>query len=283
MSTIPDAIDNAAAQITALVAAINAERAALLANYVSRAGATMLGPLILSREPVDDLEAACKSYVDAAISDASTSTAASGGVLVFNTPGTATYTATSSGYDLVFATGGGGGGGATSNPSAFDGGGGGAGATGVSIVKRTMGASVALVIGAAGVGAPYGATDNNGAAGNGGSTSFGVLFTATGGLGGKGSAVASGGGAGGTCSGANLNLQGGMGADGSIFASTVPGGQGGASFWGGGARSSIGLAADGYKTKEATVPGAGGGGAWGAAAGSGGDGAPGIIVIVPIF
>ena len=161
-----------------------------------------------------------------------------------------TYTPTTgTAYIIVVVVGGGAGGGQPGNPN----GGGGGGAGGFARKKITSGfSSVAITIGAGG------AINSNG-----GTTSFGIILSATGGTTGG-----LGGGAGGTGTGGDVNYQGSGGSGGST--SYVASGSGGAGYLGFGGGNAAGGAGG-------TGTGGGGGGAY--PTGSAGVGGSGIVVV----
>jgi len=163
-------------------------------------------------------------------------------IQVFTATGANTYTAPA---NLKFARvtiigGGGAGGGAaiTGAGTVSNGGGGGAGATAIRILTAAqIGVSQTATVGAGGTGVA-------GAAGNaGGTSSFGALLSATGGLGGSMAGPAANatslGGAGGTPASGDVNYQGGDGfaGNGAAAAGNILSGSGGASSAGGGARN----------------------------------------------
>ena len=160
--------------------------------------------------------------------------------------------------------GGGGGGGGTS----FGGGGGGAGGYAESILTVQPGQSYALVVAAGGSAAPPNVTG-----GSGGSSQFGTLVVAQGGLGGASGNPDSHGGSGGVGTTGTFLLPGGMGSDGASIAG-VPAGNGGSGFFGGGGRGSNG----GGAPANGTAFGSGAGGGYGNNA-SGGIGAAGLTII----
>lgn len=162
----------------------------------------------------------------------------------------------------------GGGGGGGGGSAAFGGGGGGAGGYAEAVLAVIPGQSYALVVGAGGAGAPQNVTG-----GSGGTSQFGGVIAAQGGLGGASANPDSHGGAGGAGVAGGLMIPGGMGGDGPSIGG-VPAGNGGASYFGGGGRGSSG----GGVPANGMAPGSGGGGAYGNSA-SGGVGAAGLIVI----
>jgi hypothetical protein len=228
----------------------------------------------------------------------------------FTTPGAGTYTPTPGMKScVVFSVGGGGGGGGadcTGLADAAAGAGGGAGATAVeAFTAAEIGASKALVVGAAGTAG----ANTGGTGGTGGSTTFGPgpFHTAAGGVGGAGAATGTAnvrgtaGGAGGAASGGLLNVAGGDGGNGLALltldatdtneVSVASGGAGGSSFWGGGGRGGTNAqdaaAADSTAGSQAGVNGAafgaggGGGAVLNTATGvAGGAGAAGAILIM---
>lgn len=183
-----------------------------------------------------------------------------------------TYTPTAGAKSmLVFATGAGGAGGGNATANGFTGGGGSAGGTAVyfgAVSQQTV------TIGAGGVPNPSSGSDLIG--GSGGTTSFGALAVATGGIGGSSSGTNSFGAGGqgvGTGTAGTLLIHGGGGSPGSGH----EGGCGGTSFWGGGgyggATPSTGVQVPGG---PGTLGGGGGGGDGGGAGGAGGNG---VVVI----
>ena len=161
-----------------------------------------------------------------------------------------TYTPTTgTAYIIVDVVGGGAGGGQPGNPN----GGGGGGAGGFARKKITSGfSSVAITIGAGG------AINSSG-----GTTSFGIILSATGGTTGG-----LGGGSGGMGSSGDVNYQGSGGSGGST--SYVASGSGGSGYLGGGGGAAAGGAGG-------TGTGGGGGGAY--PTGSAGVGGSGIVVV----
>jgi len=183
-----------------------------------------------------------------------------------------TYTPTSGmSACIAFVTGSGGAGGGKS--SGISGcGGGGAGGTAIKFLTAAdIGASKAVVVGAA-------ATGGTSTGANGNSSSIGVLVSASGGSGGTGTGT---GGAGGTVSSGNVNLPGGNGGDSTGENNATAGGIGGGSFWGSGAFGRN-AGTSGSNGVSATVPGAGGSGGSRSTSGSttGGSSIAGIVVII---
>lgn len=187
------------------------------------------------------------------------------------------------------AAGGGGGNGANNSggqTSLVGGGGGGGGGAGQAIIKQsytvTPGQVISLTVGNGGAGAT-----TNGASGlNGGNTTIGSLVTLTGGTGGGGGGAVQtntigGGGAGGVGGGGYPS--GGAGGDGN-YAGT--GGMGASNLFGGGgggSRASKTTPIAASSAYEFGGGGGGGGGGYGATAtmvlgGSGGNGAPGLVI-----
>jgi hypothetical protein len=206
----------------------------------------------------------------------------------FTTPGANTYTPTAGmKYCIVISTGGGGGGGGcdsdgSSNAAVV---GGGAGGTCIEFFSAaTIGASVAVNVGAAGLAGAV--TGTNG--GNGGDTTFGAFHTAGGGPGGTGLAATAvsnivQGVVGGTATGGTINISGGESdfaqGNGTFAWSSA----GGSSFWGGGPRGQITITAIAINGIDATVYGTGGSGAVNinqAGGASGGVGMSGICVVI---
>ena len=193
--------------------------------------------------------------------------------------------------------GGGGAGGGGGGDTTYYGGGGGGGGAGESIIKRkftvSAGASLSITIGASGVGAtPSVGTGNDGTAG--GNTVIGSLITLTGGGGGKGglNAPTPGGTIGGGKGGSGYP-NGSSGSDGILTAGTAAGGVGSSALFGGGGGNGRAVTvtateADGVNAYGYGSGGGGGGGKYGNASmgggsaapgGSGGNGAPGIVII----
>ncbi|SUX81048.1 Uncharacterised protein [Citrobacter youngae] len=198
---------------------------------------------------------------------------------------------------VTASAGGGGGGGGGGGDTTYYGAGGGGGGAGESIIKRKFtvpaGTSLSITIGAAGMGANSSVgTGNDGNAG--GNTVIGNLITLTGGGGGKGgiNTPTSGGTIGGGKGGTGYP-NGASGSDGILTAGTAAGGVGSSTPFGGGggngravtiaATESNGVNAYGYGSG-----GGGGGGKYGNASmgggntapgGSGGNGAPGVVII----
>ena len=222
------------------------------------------------------------------ISVASTNTPAKGSLIarrVFSTPGTQAYTPTA-GTNRVRVTvvGGGGAGAGTSATSSGQfsvGGGGGGGGVAVATVSTGF-AGVNITVGAGGAPVTGGASPG----GNGGSSSFGSICAANGGLGGtvtnpQSTVVVQAGGAGGTATGGTeFNGVGVAGANGVASSNqNAASGNGGASYFGSGASAQFTTTANGL---AATTPGAGGGGAVSLSnqsAQAGGAGAPGQIIV----
>lgn len=194
-----------------------------------------------------------------------------GSIQVYATPGSYTHTVPAWAKRLRVRLCGGGGGGGGSSASAAAGGGG-AGGYAEGVVSVTPGQTIPVIVGAGGVG---GAAGLPGTAG--GTSSFGTFLSATGG--GTARLVVSGvpitGGEPGQGTGGAIALQGGYGAEGSNAAS-CPGGHGGASYFGGGGNG-------GFPTGIAgRAPGSGGGGGWSNGNNTGGNGAPGIVIVEPL-
>lgn len=153
-------------------------------------------------------------------------------------------------------------------------GGGGSGGYAAGWFSVRPGDTIALVVGAKGVGANNG---NNAVATTGGTTTVGSLMQASGGTGGRGGLNSSGGGTPGVGLGGQRNLFGSNGGDGNLYRNDVQGGQGAASAFGGGGRTST-INAEGVL--NGLAPGSGGGGIWyNLAAQVGGSGADGAIFI----
>jgi hypothetical protein len=159
-----------------------------------------------------------------------------------------------------------GGGGAGGSNATLPGGGGGAGGQAVVCIDYLVaGAVIPITIGAGGVAVATGF----GPGGNGGTSSFGTIVSATGGIGGGGSPSASAytGGTGGAGVGGAVNYAGAYGTDGVPAGSR--GGDGGGPGAGRGATSAPGIPA----------PGFGGGGGGGAPGYVGASGAAGLVIV----
>ncbi|MEC6743280.1 phage tail protein [Pseudomonas qingdaonensis] len=152
-----------------------------------------------------------------------------------------------------------GGGGSGARSSTASGAGGSAGGTAIKRVSLTGLSSVTLTIAEGGLSR----STSNGSGYDGGTTSFGDIFSATGGGGGLSNGV---GGPPGSGVGGDINIDGGR--SGNLLAGFTPlnraGGDGGASYWGGGS-----VSAD--SANPALAPGSGGGGAV-SSSGKGADG-----------
>ncbi len=185
----------------------------------------------------------------------------------FDSAGTHTFTVPAGVYRIKVTVTGGGGGGAGS-PAGNAGGGGGAGGTAIKWIDVVPGQTISVTNGVGGAGGASG----GGNGGDGTSSSFGSFCSATGGTGGT---LSTGQGGGGSGVGGDINLTGGDGDLGSSTYSSSPGGSGGASYWGGGGRGGSGLSTGGLVGK---APGSGGGGC-AVAAGTGGAGAPGFVLV----
>jgi hypothetical protein len=192
--------------------------------------------------------------------------------VVLNAAGSGTWTVPN-GVTLLRATvigGGGGGGGST---GAYAGGGGGAGGFASGTLSVTPGAAISYTVGAGGAGGSAGASAPNGAA-----STFGGALSGGGGLGGQFvNASDTFGGAGGTGSGGELYGNGGSGDDGQN-GSTFFGGCGGSSMLGGGGRASTATGGVVNPAANGQAPGSGGGGVY-LTAGTGGNGAAGVVII----
>lgn len=165
--------------------------------------------------------------------------------------------------------GGGGGGGAT-----WSSGGGGSGGYAAGWFSVNPGDTIALVVGAKGIGANNG---NNAVATTGGTTTVGSLMQASGGTGGRGGGNGSPGGTPGIGLGGQRNLYGSNGGDGNPYSNAVQGGQGAASAFGGGGRTATNNTGG---VLDGLAPGSGGGGIWYTnTAQVGGNGADGAIFI----
>lgn len=183
--------------------------------------------------------------------------------------GTATTWVVPANIDRARVTAVGGGAGAGSSGTSLAGGGGGSGGTGISVIGGlTPGEGISLSVGAAGVG---GTSGGNGAPG--GSSSFGVYLTASGGQPGQGGATGQSGGSGGSAFGASLNVGGGAGGDGSSGLSR--GGDGAASSMGGGGRAASAPGA----AQNGVAFGSGGGAGYFSAGVPGGNGQQGIVIV----
>ncbi len=169
-----------------------------------------------------------------------------------------------------------GGGGAGGTHATIPSGGGGAGGQAITILTgMTPGTSVPVTVGAGGVALTGGAT---GSGGVGGTSSFGVYLSATGGQGGGGGSVSTtaAGGGGGSGVGGLINYAGSMGTD-----SIIPAARGGDGGGPGGGRGTTGLVAG------IAAPGYGGGGGGGGASStsgtgtgaSGGNGGAGLVIV----
>jgi len=215
-------------------------------------------------------------------------------VVIITSNGTYTPSAGTKSILVKLIGGGGGGGGvaATVNASIEDalaGGGGGAGGY-CEYYVASVAASYAVTVGAAGTG---GAAGNN-AGGTGGATTFNGTVTASGGLGGNGSAATVGifynaGGAGGAAAGGTVNIPGNAGGNGIILVNSATpatnAGAGGSSHFGAGGAAPY-VINNGISGNSATGYGAGGSGAnstWQSGGNNGaqpgGNGSPGVIII----
>ncbi len=162
--------------------------------------------------------------------------------------------------------GGGGGGGGASNQG---GGGGGAGGYSEGVFAVTPGQAINIGVGSGGAGGTFA-----GVAGTGGLSAFGTYINATPGLGGRSAELYSPGGSPGSGYGGALCITGGYGGDGNAGTIIFPG-NGAASAFGGGGRAA---ASGGNVEQNGVAPGSGGGGCYGVS-GSGGNGAPGIVIV----
>ena len=183
------------------------------------------------------------------------------------------YTRTSGATQaLVFATGGGGAGGMHICCA----GGGGAGSTAIALVDVSSLPTVAVTIGSGGLGAapPFGGSV---AGGSGGSPSFGTHAVAGGGAGNLGWDK---GGLGGVATAGSMLIAGGDGCT-SYTGGEWGSGTGGSSFWGGGGAGASRADNNGNGISARCYGAAGGGGDSGMGAGAkGGDGMPGVILVV---
>ena len=199
--------------------------------------------------------------------------AAATNIVVYSTPGTYSWTVPA-GVTLVkrIRLWGAGGGGGYGNGSTGAGGGAGGGSYSEKLnLSVTPGATVTVVVGAAGLGATV--AGNAGA--NGGASSFGAAATAGGGAGGAaGNSSVGSGGAGGTATGGMLNLSGYGGENGLSFGAAGMGSGvgGGAPF--GAPNNWINLGTAG---NNGGLPGGGGNG--GSNTNAGGNGGAGMVVI----
>jgi hypothetical protein len=182
------------------------------------------------------------------------------------------------GVTLVRATVVGGGGGGGGSDGTYAGAGGGAGGFASGTFAVTPGNVITVTVGAGGSGGYAGPGGPSGAAGaaggTGGTSSFGAFCSATGGTGGEFQTTqATPGGPGGQGSGGEVAGLGGYGSDGQN-GTLVIGGNGGHSLMGGGGRTSTA----GSPALNGQAPGSGAGGVYNSA-GSGGRGAPGLVVL----
>jgi len=194
--------------------------------------------------------------------------------------GSGTYTPTANmKYCIVEAVGGGGAGGGTDGAGNHGAGGGGAGGYCRKVISAaTIGASQVVTIGAGGVGVP------NSTGGNGTNTTFGAILTASAGLGGPPSILASGrpvvGGVGGAAAGGDVNVPGQAGGNGMsapAINSLYMGGTGGNTMYGnGGVGGFVGISPSvgiGYGS------GGGGIGSLGLSTAGGANGTSGIVIV----
>jgi hypothetical protein len=171
---------------------------------------------------------ATTAFVQTAVSSVKIGTKQIG---VINTPGSGTFTVPAGVFTLNVEVGGGGGGGGSGNAT-NTGAGGGAGGFARGPMAVTPGQTFNYIVGAGGA-----SVSNGSQGGNGGSTSFGGIFSATGGTGGAGGNSSSpAGGQGGVGSGPGLLQPGGSGSDG-CTGNQYFGGNGGGSYYGGGGRA----------------------------------------------
>jgi glycine rich protein len=195
-------------------------------------------------------------------------------IYVSATPGIVAFTVPTGVYTIQAACCGGGGGGAGTNAvTGFTGGGGGAGGYVSGFFATTPGTVISMTVGAGGAaGIASGLIASNGA--NGGSSSIGVFFSASGGTGGASFANAAGGvgGLGVVSIGQGVPLYGGDGGDGMTYASNLGAGNGGASFFGGGTKGAT------AGVSRTPAVGAGGGGGYGGGGGS--PGTAGVIILL---
>ena len=133
----------------------------------------------------------------------------------------------------------------------------------------TPGQAIGVGVGAGGIGGASG-----GIAGTGGISLFGSYINATPGVGGRSAQLYSPGGSPGTGYGGTVCITGGYGGDGNAGTNIFPG-NGAASAFGGGGRAA---ASGGNVEQNGMAPGSGGGGCYGVS-GTGGSGAPGIVIV----
>lgn len=187
-------------------------------------------------------------------------------MVVFFTPGTTAWTVPA-GVTSVYVEGAGAGGGGAVSAGVYGGSPGGGGGWFEGFFTVTPGASIAVTVGAGGAGRSPG---EGSPGGTGGSTSFGALATATGGVGGNyaDGSSAVGGGDGGVASGGQLNIHGQVGQSSNAPSanSNYPMGGSCGRFGGGSNNGGSGL-----------LPGSGGGA--GCAYGAAGSGQKGLVTI----
>lgn len=189
---------------------------------------------------------------------------------------------------VLAQAGGGAGGGSPANTStqkSFGSGGGGGGSGEAWILAADLEASVTVTVGSGGVGV------SGAAGGGGGGTSFGTHVVTTGGFGGDASpsiTTSTGtwvveGDLGGYCTAGNLGYYGESGTWGVMFSAVCAPGVGGSSYFGGGGRTSNGNDAGvAYNGADGRAIGSGGGGSVSeinAAAGIGGNGVSGAVIV----
>lgn len=195
-------------------------------------------------------------------------------LLADSAPGTRNFTMPAGNTKgIAFLSGGGGGGAGENASTGHTGGAGGAGGTVIFYISQAPGTVTSYTIGVGGAnGDAIGTSASDGTTG--GSSSFGSIASAGGGIRGESFADASGGegGLGVVSLGSGVPFYGGHGSDGDDQVANQFAGNGGASFWGGGSRGST---TGDFST---AAFGAGGGGGYGGSAGS--PGIDGVLVIL---